>query len=736
MKRSITTSSIVEQQFLEKSNRSFMYPGEHIPSIEVSNCLELGKLTALRLIEWILGHPAGVISLPTGKTPEFFIKFFKHYKENWHKPAVQQELQSYGIVHKTFPDTSKLKFVQIDEFYPIDPEHQNSFYRYINTHYLPLLEIRTENQLLINPAQVDDVNTFCTRYEKQINDWGGIGFFLGGIGPEGHIAFNMCGSAHNSTTRIVQLNYESAACASSSLGGMEFARDKTALTIGLDTITRNKDATIIIIAAGQGKAPVVTNAIEQEKNNIYPATALHGMPGARFYITHGAASQLHARYLEDIARLPSLESAPETVDEILATIALELKKPIKTLTEDDLKNDPVGKLLLQKAGKNIDALIKQSAARFVQKIEDSLHNISKQSILHTAPHHDDVMLSYHPVAVGLLDNNKNYFAYATSGFTAVTNLYLIQMLEQLTPEFIRSHENALFNQSYQDAIELFAQAFAQDDIEMMTIAKCLIFAHKVREVFNCTTLQELQNKIAWMHNEYLPAIRPGEKDQLEIQQLKGAIRESEVDRMWQIHKVLPTHVFHLRSQFYTGDYFTPQPTFQYDVQPVIDMFEQFQPQLITVAFDPEGTGPDTHYKVLQMVAQALEHWHKDGNNPTVWGYRNVWYRFKPSETNLIIPVSSHELEYLDDIFLACFSTQKEASFPSHQFDGPFSKLSVQIQKEQLQTMCTLLGNDFFDSHPDERIRNAAGLLFLKQMDTKTFLDNAQALKKQTEVIFE
>jgi len=120
----------------------------------------------------------------------------------------------------------------------------------------------------------------------------GIGFFLGGIGPDGHIAFNIKGSDHFSTTRLLETNFETQAVAAGDLGGIEISKNRLVITIGLSTITFNPDATAIIIAAGEAKADVVKNAIESKPSNLYPATVLHQLPNARFYVTKGAAVNL------------------------------------------------------------------------------------------------------------------------------------------------------------------------------------------------------------------------------------------------------------------------------------------------------------------------------------------------------------------------------------------------------------------------------------------------------------
>ena len=719
--------SLVEHTFLKDSRHPFLYDREQIPIIEVSNSIALGKLTALRFIEWVIANPEGVVALPTGKSPEFFIKWIEKYKSSWHEPAIQKELHRCGITHANFPQTNGLKFVQLDEFYPIEPNHQKSFYRFVTTYYLPLLEIKPHNALLINAHEIGDVSAFCAAYEKQINEWGGIGFFLGGIGPDGHIAFNIAGSRPDSTTRLVTLNYPSACTAAPSLGGMAYARNKTAITIGLNTIMRKKDACIIIMAAGEGKAPMVANAVEQHDHSN-PAASLQNHPGSRFYLTRAAASRLQARYLADIQTNGQFLHDTSTIDRILTTVSLTCKKPLLALTRDDCMQTEDGALLAV-SGADISSYIQGTYERYVQKLNYAVPH--EKSIVHTAPHHDDVMLSYHPLAVRLLSQNKNHVTYATSGFTAVTNEYLLQILQEMDEMFCVKYEAELFATPYKMLLGAFTQAYKAEDENACRRAEQLIIGYLIATHSKLKKASELARTIALLRNTIIPSIVPGEKDTPEIQQLKGAIRETEVDRMWHIHGLVLEEVSHLRSKFYTGDYFTPRPTFQDDVTPVLQLLKTKQPDIVTLAFDPEGTGPDTHYKVLQVVANAVREWEQE---PEMWGYRNVWYRFSPSDATLMMPVSEQELTSLHRIFMACFSTQKDAAFPSHFHDGPFSELSIAIQKEQLATMKTLLGTSFFEHHPNTNMRDAAGLCFIKRMSCTEFLKAADTLHEYTEAM--
>ncbi|MDZ7262219.1 MAG: glucosamine-6-phosphate deaminase, partial [candidate division KSB1 bacterium] len=141
-------------------------------------------------------------------------------------------------------------------------------------------------------------------------------------------------------------NYETQAAAATDLGGIEVARNRLVLTIGLSTITYNPDTVAIIIAAGEAKAKVVQNAIEQPPSNLYPATALQKLKNARFYLTKGAASLLVERRYEDVTKLDPL---PEReIERIVIDLALKQQKRLSDLTKSDFESIRSSKWVLQK----------------------------------------------------------------------------------------------------------------------------------------------------------------------------------------------------------------------------------------------------------------------------------------------------------------------------------------------------------------------------------------------------
>ena len=217
------------------------------------------------------------------------------------------------------------------------------------------------------------------------------------------------------------------------------------------------------------------------------------------------------------------------------------------------------------------------------------------------------------------------------------------------------------------------------------------------------------------------------------------MRESEEDRVWAISRMPMSRIHHMRSKFYTDDFFTPMPSLADDAMPVANLIKSRQPDVITVAFDPEGTGPDTHYKVLQVVAAGLRVAiaRKDliqCRNPIVWGYRNVWFEFTPSDATIMIPGTAADLQLMHEVFMASYTTQKAASFPSPYYDGPFSAWARQLLMKQHTMMKVLLGDKFFTEHEDHRIRGSAGFVFIKAMYADHFLREVEDLRQKFESV--
>ena len=129
-------TSGVEKRFFELSGLKENEVTGRVPYILVDNFPRLGFLTALRFIEWVSMNPGGVVSLPTGKTPEYFIKWTSYLLNNWDSKQVIQYREEYGLNSTKKPSLANLSFVQIDEFYPIPSRQENSFNYYVNKYLI------------------------------------------------------------------------------------------------------------------------------------------------------------------------------------------------------------------------------------------------------------------------------------------------------------------------------------------------------------------------------------------------------------------------------------------------------------------------------------------------------------------------------------------------------------------------------------------------------------------------
>jgi glucosamine-6-phosphate deaminase len=775
------TPSQVEQLALAQSGQKLRYfPTEKIGVIVVDNFPALGKLAALRFIEWAQQNPGGVVSLPTGKTPEHFIRWVKYFLRHWDDPKARQELEAGGVDPAIKPDMKSLHFVQIDEFYPIHPQQQNSFYYYVNMFYLQSFGFDRDKALLIDCSKIglpegkdlddiwpdkivdlslryrygknsqerqqkqvlEQVDQWCVEYEEKIRRLGGIGFFLGGIGPDGHIGFNVQGSDFYSTTRLTATNYETQAAAATDLGGIEVSRQRLVITIGLATITCNRDCAAIIIAAGEAKAPIVTAAIQEEKHIHHPATVLHDLPNARFYLTQGAAKYLIERQHEILAKSQTVDD--ETVERIVIDLAVQKRQRIRALTAADFAGNRLAQELKRKLATGVETITQKVEQRLIQKIERGRQTLQNQVFLHTEPHHDDLMLGYLPFIVRHIRDasNQHYFITLTSGFNAVTNQLVFRLLKNLKGFLERGVFDKLLGEDYfnpeneqgrnrdvwqyLDGIAANRRSVKEEG-EARRLLRNLIF------IFDDNNIDNLKHRLDELMN-YFETQYPGKKDLPHIQRLKGMIREWESDCLWGYFGFNSSSVMHGRLGFYKGDIFTETPTIERDVLPMLEVLRKVNPNIVSVALDPEASGPDTHYKVLQVMSEALRLYEQESGRSDiqVWGYRNVWYRYHPSEADIIVPVSLNMFAVMENSFMNAFISQKDASFPSYEHDGPFSELAQKIQVDQYHVLKTCLGREYFNEHPSPLIRATRGLVFLKSLTLAEFYERSRALRKSTE----
>lgn len=765
--------SAVEQAFVNESGINEMTTT--MPYIVTESVPQMGLMMALRFIEWVAQNPNGVISLPTGKTPQYFIQYTHEILDNWDTPRIQEVLKKYGLGSVTKPQLSDLQFVQMDEFYPIAPSQHNSFYNYVNEIYIKGFGLDPAKALLINTDEIPlyegmsykdvfpdykidldlryrspknslekiqqqsifMIDDWCARYEDKIHEKGGIGFFMSPIGSDGRVAFNVSGSNRYSNTQLTKTNYATQADAASDLGGIEVSKNRLVITIGLESILYNKDVVALIYAAGEANAFIVKDALESPKMTLYPATALQGLENARFYLTEGSACRLEdtiSRYYKK-----GVWTVEKTQRAIIG-LCKKLNKYAHRLTLDDLLNDERCRMIPNVSLDTVKEVIRVTEEKLMKGSVAPKNEV----IYNTGPHHDDIMLGIMPLNNRQTRDisNEVHFAVMTSGFNSVTNGFLKESLE-FTLDFIRKGKIQMLNYpdffekgykfKYDKDVYHYLDNVARKDAEEMRRG----FSHRiVRDmvgIWNIKNTEELERllseQIEILRNSY-----DGEKNQPKIQSLKGMIREFEEELVWAYTGTQVKNVHHLRLGFYQGNLFSQGPNYERDILPILNQLREIKPTTISVVIDPEGSGPDTHFKVLQAVAGAVTEWAKetDLSDLKIIGYRNVWFKFHPTEATSYIPVSLNAMAVLEKSFASSYLTQVKAEYPSPDFDGAFSELAESIWVKQLKDIQLILGKNYFYENESQLIRSTHGLIFIKEMNVKEFGAFAEEMRKKAQ----
>ena len=768
--------STVEQAFFKESKLKDL--STKIPYITVESFPKLGLLSALSFLEWASENPEGTVSLPVGKTAQYFLQFTRLLLSNWDNKKGRDILDKFGLQKMKKPELKNLQLVQMGDFYPISSSQHNSLYNYIENFYIEGLGINRKKALLINSDEIKlaegkhfteifpelkidlslryreaksdlerlqqesifKIDHWCTEYENKIREKGGIGFFLGGIGPDGHIAFNTRGSDHFSTTRLTETNFETQAITATDLGGIEVSRNRLVITIGLGTIRFNPDNKAIIYAAGEAIADVIKNSLENEPNVICPGTSLGKLKNSRFYLTEGAAVNLEDSIDHYFNSSPWNQQKTERA---VMELCKKVNKFGPKLELDDLKAD---KYCSKIPGLNKNT-VQSVIDSILDKMQKGMQKETNQVFYHTGPHHDDIMLGIMPLTnrQSRDASNELHFSVMTSGFTAVTNKFLYDLLVD-TKDLINQGKIEMIDYAdfFKDGylykwdkdIYHYLDNIAARNEEGKRRGVCHRVVRALVSIWKIKNKEELREAIY----EVLSSLKKsydGGKNPSNIQELKGMIRELEEELVWAHYGIMVKNVHHLRLGFYQGNMFSNQPDKERDVLPILEDFRKYKPSVISLTMDPQGSGPDTHYKVLQAIARAVEEWNKeeDLSNLKIIGYRNVWFKYNPWDVEVIVPVSLNALATLDKSFSECYVTQVNASFPSYKLDGKFSEVSQSIWLDQHKQIQLLLGKNYFYQNESPLLRATHGFLYVRELNVEQFLEEAFKLEKSMEGIF-
>ncbi|HMP15136.1 MAG TPA: glucosamine-6-phosphate deaminase, partial [Saprospiraceae bacterium] len=181
----------------------------------------------------------------------------------------------------------------LDEYYPMQPNQLQSYVRFMNENIFDHVDMPRENIHIPDGTQPRaTVDAYCREYEEKIKNFGGLDLQILGIGRTGHIGFNEPGSGQESRTRLITLDHITITDAASDFFGEENVPRK-AITMGVGTILAAER--IILMAWGEGKAPIIRRTLEGPITDEVPATYLQKHPNTTVVLVEAAAAEL-ARY--------------------------------------------------------------------------------------------------------------------------------------------------------------------------------------------------------------------------------------------------------------------------------------------------------------------------------------------------------------------------------------------------------------------------------------------------------
>lgn len=188
----------------------------------------------------------------------------------------------------------------MDEYIGIPENHPESYHSFMWNNFFKHVDVQKKNVNILN-GNAKDLEKECASYESRIKEVGGIHLFLGGIGPDGHIAFNEPGSSLSSRTRIKTLTYDTIVANSRFFDNDINKVPKEALTVGVATVLDANE--VLIIISGYGKARALAQAVEGGVNHMWTISALQLHPHGIIVCDDDATMELKVatvKYFKDI----------------------------------------------------------------------------------------------------------------------------------------------------------------------------------------------------------------------------------------------------------------------------------------------------------------------------------------------------------------------------------------------------------------------------------------------------
>lgn len=223
-----------------------------------------------------------VLGIPSGSTPlKMFEILAKMYKDG--------EISFANVI-----------FFAMGEYIGVGAGNENGFQYFLWDKFLKYVNVKKEHAHFLDGLTTNYAKE-CATYEKAIKDCGGVDLFVGGVGEDGHIAFNEPYSSLKSRTRAKLLTPSTIKANSRFFDNDESKVPPMVLTIGIDTMMEAKE--VMILACGNKKAAALHHAIEGSITHVWPVSILQNHPHGIIVCDDDAAQGLSeeiVQYFKDI----------------------------------------------------------------------------------------------------------------------------------------------------------------------------------------------------------------------------------------------------------------------------------------------------------------------------------------------------------------------------------------------------------------------------------------------------
>jgi glucosamine-6-phosphate deaminase len=567
---------------------------EKIPVCIYPDQKEGSKFAAREIADLIRSKQAAglpcVLGLATGSTPRsMYAELVRLHKE--------EGLSFKNVI--TF---------NLDEYYPIDNDALQSYYRFMHKHLFDHIDIDPKNIHIPNgETPKETIKAHCLEYENMIDNAGGIDMQVLGIGNNGHIGFNEPGSSILSRTRLVTLDTSTRIANSHEFANISEV-PRLAVTMGISTILKAKR--ILLMAWGPAKTAVVQKAVEDNVTEQIPASLLQQHNDTLFILDEIAAA--------DLTRFKSpwltgdTEWTSKMIRKAVVNMALKVNKPLLSLTNVDYRDAGLSDLLVEvgdayELNLQVYYMLRDSITGWPGgKPDVHLPNHPERSKPYPkrcvifSPHPDDDIISMGGTFQRLHDQGHDvHVAYQTSGNIAVTDEFVTRFMD-----FAVGFED-MFGVDSKKSKDILEQA-----------------------------------------RQYLRSKKSNQIDTPEIRAVKGLIRRCEAKATCRYVGIKEDNYHFQNLPFYETGTIEKKPMGEEDVKLTMELLRKIKPHQIYCAgdlADPHGTHKvclDIVFESLRRIKEAGDEWIKDC---WVWLYKGAWQEWDLSEIEMAIPMSPDQV---------------------------------------------------------------------------------------------